>query len=710
MYWMFFGKCKPWMAPIFALLYGLIAFSGPAHSDKPLGVDGFREAVKALQSNWPAQAIEILPVKISDPNLQPYQILIQSRALAALKKKKELVSFVENNVSVLQKLPSDHPVKIEIERLYAGGLVETNPKKAATLLGQPTQSPTEWAQAHQLFMSSKEVTKANEVARRLLLEGAASSESLEFVKTLSDKDFLRLLPKPTDRLSRLRTLLDEHVNERVLVEAISLTNFADCEVHFLEGKALRKMRRYNDALEKLRKARKLCSKDSELWMKASLLATQVHTIKRQVKSVKKIVVEMKKWAPKHSFIDDAMVQLARVHERVGRDRQARRVLRKLLEEYPEGDQANFAAWRTAYSHLRAKRYKKAAKWLKHLKGRHAPQGKYWLAKGVEVLDRQQAIKQYRRLLSEHPLTFYSWLALNRLEALDKNEARKAWSELDVTRRRIIEGADTFGETVKTKGASVLQVAIQLKELGLREEGVELTQWWAKTNKEEPQQQAAMITLNELEDYSGAQHILRWQFPKLLESNLDELSGPAWKLAYSLAYAKPIRAGAKEARLDPLFLFALSREESTFDPNIVSWAGAMGLCQLMPATGIGAYADVFRKRLTDTQKLLDPYLNARLGGFVLGQGLKKFRGNKALALAAYNAGPGYAQKTLPKKKAVPFDEWVESVGIKETRRYIKKVMQTWGRYRFLHGGENWRPEWPTQVHPRGKNSIKSSQKY
>ncbi|MEE2902044.1 MAG: transglycosylase SLT domain-containing protein [Myxococcota bacterium] len=667
----------------------------------------FREAVVAMESGWPEQTLELTDTPLENSALETYRILIRVRAFIRTGREAQLLSFISSADSTLKRLAESHPVRVEIERVLAETLAKREPIKAATVLSRPFQSSVEWKKAYQIFAAKKQVVEANQVARALLFKVPASSQSIELARSLTLDGVEKLLPNPKERLERLHILLSEHANEQALLEAESLIKFAPCEVRYIQGKALRKIRKYKQALIKLKQAKSHCEKSSEYWMKSSLLAAQVHTIKRQVKAVRRIVADMKKVNPKHSFIDDAMVQLARAHERVGQDEKARAVLAQLLKDFPEGDQAHFAAWRTAYSHIRKKNYRKAAPWLKHLRGRHAPQGKYWLAKGFEKSSPREAIKQYIALIQEHPLTFYSWLALGQLERLDNHQANKIWGTLSELRKSVVGTNNDESSLVLPK---TLEVALLLKQVSLKQEAIELVHWWAEKNKSAQDQQKVMSVLHKLEDFSGAQHILRWQFPELLDTSLEELSGTAWKLAYSLAYSKAIRRAANKEKIDPLFLFALSREESTFDPSIVSWAGAMGLFQLMPATGIGAYADVYRKRLTDTQKLLDPELNARLGSYVLGQGLKKFRGNKALALAAYNAGPGYAQKTLPKKEVVPFDEWVESVGIKETRRYIKKVLQTWGRYRFIHGGENWRPEWPTQVLPKTGGSIKSGARY
>jgi soluble lytic murein transglycosylase len=176
--------------------------------------------------------------------------------------------------------------------------------------------------------------------------------------------------------------------------------------------------------------------------------------------------------------------------------------------------------------------------------------------------------------------------------------------------------------------------------------------------------------------------------------------PVWLAAFSKPFADELGAAADAAKVERLLLFALSREESTFDPEIVSWAGATGLTQLMPDTAVGAYAAVFKgARLEDMSKLTDPALNLRLGAHVLRVGIKQFGGEVPLALAAYNAGAKLARATMPEKESVDFDLWVESIPIKETRRYVKRVVETWGKYRFLYDPDSPFLDLPDTVRPR-----------
>ncbi len=119
---------------------------------------------------------------------------------------------------------------------------------------------------------------------------------------------------------------------------------------------------------------------------------------------------------------------------------------------------------------------------------------------------------------------------------------------------------------------------------------------------------------------------------------------------------------------------LVRQESSFDPVIVSHAGAVGLMQLLPATA----ADLAHLRRHATPDLFDPAVNLRLGTEFLGELLNRFGGSVPLALAAYDAGPHRASlwrdaygDPVPREAAI---DWIERLPYAETRSYVQRVIE------------------------------------
>ena len=119
-------------------------------------------------------------------------------------------------------------------------------------------------------------------------------------------------------------------------------------------------------------------------------------------------------------------------------------------------------------------------------------------------------------------------------------------------------------------------------------------------------------------------------------------------------------------------YGITRSESLFMRDVSSPAGAIGLMQLMPATGASTARQI-NLRYSGSGSLTDPQVNIALGTTYLGKMLARFDGNQVLATAAYNAGPKRVERWLPEDLAMPADIWVETIPFRETRGYVKRVM-------------------------------------
>jgi soluble lytic murein transglycosylase len=157
------------------------------------------------------------------------------------------------------------------------------------------------------------------------------------------------------------------------------------------------------------------------------------------------------------------------------------------------------------------------------------------------------------------------------------------------------------------------------------------------------------------------------------------------LVLRLVFPYPLRAlverEAEEHGLDPFLVAALVRQESNFRPTVVSRAGAVGLMQLMPATGRELLG---REGIRwDARLLRSAELNLHLGTQHLATLLTRYDGHVIPALAAYNAGSRPVARWLRYPEATDSVQFVERIPYVETRGYVRAVLRNWSLYRALY---------------------------
>jgi soluble lytic murein transglycosylase len=139
------------------------------------------------------------------------------------------------------------------------------------------------------------------------------------------------------------------------------------------------------------------------------------------------------------------------------------------------------------------------------------------------------------------------------------------------------------------------------------------------------------------------------------------------------------------------LFAITRQESAFERDAVSRAGARGLMQLMPATA-SFVANKMQLPFSADRLTADGIYNILLGRAYLETLIEDFGGSYALAIAAYNAGPGRVRQWLhdygdPRGGNIDMVDWIEMIPINETRNYVQRVLENLQIYRGQIGRES-----------------------
>ncbi len=144
------------------------------------------------------------------------------------------------------------------------------------------------------------------------------------------------------------------------------------------------------------------------------------------------------------------------------------------------------------------------------------------------------------------------------------------------------------------------------------------------------------------------------------------------LRFPIDYQKEVRKIAQQYKLEPTHVYAVIRQESAFNKDARSHAGALGLMQLMPRTG-KVTAKKNNIPLPSTGLLYEPDKNITIGSAYLKQVMAQFDDNIVLASAAYNAGPHRVKRWLPEDEEKPAARWIAMVPFNETRNYIQRIL-------------------------------------
>ena len=151
--------------------------------------------------------------------------------------------------------------------------------------------------------------------------------------------------------------------------------------------------------------------------------------------------------------------------------------------------------------------------------------------------------------------------------------------------------------------------------------------------------------------------------------------------YPMTYAPEIRAAAQEFSLDPAYVASVVLAESSFDAEAVSSAGAIGLMQIMPATGewiAGKLDDVF-----DVQRLYEPSVNLRYGCWYLRFLLDRYDGDMRTASTAYHQGQGRVDEWLQDPQYSQDGRTLTAISSAVTDTYVNRIMESYEHYKELY---------------------------
>lgn len=154
------------------------------------------------------------------------------------------------------------------------------------------------------------------------------------------------------------------------------------------------------------------------------------------------------------------------------------------------------------------------------------------------------------------------------------------------------------------------------------------------------------------------------------------------LAYPTAYGHLISSEAEPLGIDPLLFLALVRQESQFNPYVTSWAGAVGLAQVMPQTGAWI-AQKIGPEAYDDALLLRPVVSVRYGVWYLAGAREVCGDSWPAAVAAYNAGWTNVGQWIGNEPIHDFDLFYETIPFSETQAFVRLVYENYRAYQRIY---------------------------
>jgi len=377
--------------------------------------------------------------------------------------------------------------------------------------------------------------------------------------------------------------------------------------------------------------------------------------------------------PASELAPAAMFDIGRAYEDDAQWDLARAEYLRLVRNYPHSTQAADGRFRAPFALYMTGHFDAAAREFSSMKPMAASPSErdglsYWHARSMERSGQSAAASAiYQDLAQSTASNYYPELAARRIGAPTAQSAAADAPQLDAAVPSVAPGS---------LAAFHLSRVTTLKTLGLSY--LEPPELRALADADATDPRARDFVLAELqrtgEWYAAIEIAVRLEKNGSLDSSATE------RLRYPRAYWDMIAQAANGDALDPYLVLALVRQESLFNPQARSVSDARGLMQLMPATAdrIGPSAGVEQASLN----LYDPSLSVRVGTAYLKNLFAMFGGDPFKAVAAYNAGE-HAVQQWDAKYPGDDDQWVENIGFRETRDYVKRVIGGLREYRMLY---------------------------
>ncbi|MFT4977774.1 MAG: soluble lytic murein transglycosylase [Myxococcota bacterium] len=633
-------------------------------------------------------------------------------------------------IAALDAVPSDAAIAVRAQLRQAEALHEAGQTRASQELYEELAARPDpadgmpqvlWALANRVGLSSPE---AYPHLRRLWAMYPRSSEGYKADRQLPVHEGRgsRYRASSLEIAQRADALMGgwafEQANDLISanMSRFSEPNEASCIAWYVHGRSHFKRNNVTLAASVLAPAGRKCAGiDEDRGAKSLYIAGKSLERKKQWANAAAAYQDIPRLYPDHSMADDGYTLAGIGLQESGDLGQAMSLWAAQVAAYPDGDLAAEGFWRLAWSSYKQGDPAAAIRWAEQMSWTvpiesdpvHVMAGHYWAARwklypdisdpsrlSTDTASVEEGIKDLLALCREHPTRFYSLLAAARLYEL----APDALAEIE---RPVFSGAvGQWTLDVELAERPAMQRSMALARLGLVQESIDELSL-IPGDEQGPTGAAIRARVEGRRDWVVAHDRLHKYLLHHPPSTYFANQLPILQTAFPDHYWDLVQEAADGYGFDPRVFHSLVREESSFNKDIVSWAGARGLSQLMPATAkqVGGWLGI----AVTKQSSFDPLTNLRIGSRYMEYLQARFKGNMFLAVGGYNAGEGNIDRWLRERGNRPTDEFIENIPFRETRGYVKRVLGTYQMYHVLYDDSPLFIDWSDYNHLAKRSS-------
>ncbi len=356
---------------------------------------------------------------------------------------------------------------------------------------------------------------------------------------------------------------------------------------------------------------------------------------------------------------------------------------RLVNAFPEGKYAYNAEWRIAWIAFLNNQpdadQRLTTFLLKYPTSPNAVDALYWLGRSAERGGNPgHARSDYEKAIERFPQTYFAHAAAARLKQMGLGQEDPSDFLAKIPEPSPLRA---FDEPIPTSAADRWAKAQALRIIAFDASAeLELKNAYFATSSPRFLLEAAQAAFDQGHFAAGMSYG-RIILPNFESRKISDAPMAVWKTLYPLPYEAALRREAARNDFDPMFAAGLIRQESTFQADIVSYANAIGLMQVLPKTG-----KILAKQLKiryNKKLLYDANYNLQLGMLYIAN-LVRLTGAPEYAAAAYNAGEDRIALWKAERNYEEIPELVESIPFTQTREYVQIVLRNAAVYRIIYG--------------------------